>query len=79
MPVPFGFGERIHTYNTGKGNPTKSNFHGDEQTRGGHGYRVQYRHHSPKHLKFFFFLMWAIFKAFIESVTILLLFYVLVF
>ena len=31
---------------------------------------------------FFFFLMWAIFKAFIESVTILLillLFYVLVF
>ena len=30
-------------------------------------------------LKFFFFLMWTIFKVFIEFVTILLLFYVLVF
>ena len=30
-------------------------------------------------LEFFFFLMWTIFKVFIEFVTILLLFYVLVF
>ena len=30
-------------------------------------------------LRFFFFLMWTIFKFFIEFVTILLLFYVLVF
>ena len=30
-------------------------------------------------LKIFFFLMWTIFKVFLEFVTILLLFYVLVF
>ena len=30
-------------------------------------------------LSFFFFLMWTIFEVFIEFVTILLLFYVLVF